>query len=233
MDAGSKKRFISKMFSEITKEYDVINRAISLWSDQSFRNTAVKKICRLERVLDICAGTGDMAISLLMNKSFKGRVVLCDFNYDMLSAADRKLRNLGVRDRAYIVIGDAESLPFKNESLDAVMMGFALRNLESIDAFGLESRRIIVERGKVILLDVAHPENRIIAPFFYFYFYKLVPVFSRFFTKSTYAYHYLPQSLRIFYKQKELISKFKELGFEKATYQNLLGGVSAIYLLER
>lgn len=233
VDPGSKKRFISQMFSEIRREYDLINRAISFRSDQFFRSIAVKEVCLFERVLDICAGTGDMAISLLKNKSFKGRVVLCDFNYDMLSLADLKLRKFGLRNRTHIVVGDAESLPFKDESLGAVIMGFALRNLESIDAFGLESKRVIEENGKVILLEVAHPENRVIAPLFYLYFYKLAPLFSKLFTKNRYAYHYLPQSLRAFYKQKELISKFKELGFGEAAYQNLIGGVSAIYQLRR
>lgn len=233
MGLNSKKKFISQMFSEITKEYDSINRAISFRSDKLFRKLAVKKVCLYESVLDICAGTGDMAISLLTNKSFQGMVVLCDFNHDMLSVAHTKLKKLGLLHRTHIVIGDAESLPFKDESLGAVIMGFALRNLESIDAFGLESRRVIEKKGKVVLLDVAHPENRVIAPLFYFYFYKLAPIFSRLLTKNQYAYRYLPQSLKIFYKQKELISKFKELGFNKAEYENLFGGLSAIYQLRR
>ncbi len=232
-DSSQKKKTISQMFSDIRKEYDFINRIISFRSDRIFRNIAIKKVTHLERVLDICAGTGDMTISLLMKKSFKGRVVLCDFNYDMLSLADSKLQKLGLRDRIDIVIGDAEELPFKDKSFNAIIMGFALRNLESIDAFGLESKRVIDGKGKVVLLDVAHPENRVVAFMFHLYFYKIAPILSRFFTKNKYAYQYLPQSLKTFYNQKDLISKFKGLGFTKATYQNMLWGISAIYKLRR
>lgn len=232
-NSSQKKKTISKMFSDIKKEYDLINRIISFRSDQIFRNIAIKKVTHLDRVVDICAGTGDMTISLLMKKSFKGRVVLCDFNYDMLSLANLKLQKLGLRERTDIVIGDAEELPFKDKSFNAIIMGFALRNLESIEAFGLESKRVIDGEGKVVLLDVSHPENKLVAFIFHLYFYKAVPILSRFFTKKQYAYEYLPQSLKTFYNQKELISKFKGLGFTKATYQNLLWGISAIYKLGR
>lgn len=228
---ATKKDFIKQMFTEIVGEYDSLNRLISFYMDQGFRRRAVKRLAHLNKIIDLCAGTGDMALALLEDSSFKGRVYLCDFNSEMLAAARKKLADKKLNGRAPLVLGDVELLPFKDGAIDGAMMGFSLRNLEDILVFARECKRVVRPGGKIVLLDVAHPENFLARGVFHFYFYNFVPQISRLLTRKRYAYKYLPQSLRVFYKQKDLVEKFGEIGFSQATYRNLLWGASAIYEL--
>jgi demethylmenaquinone methyltransferase/2-methoxy-6-polyprenyl-1,4-benzoquinol methylase len=228
---ATKKDFIKQMFSEIVGEYDPLNRLISLYMDQSFRRRAVKRVAHLDKILDLCAGTGDMALALLQDPFFRGRVFLCDFNADMLAVAAEKLKEKNFNGRAPMVLGDVELLPFKDASMDGAILGFSLRNLEDMLAFTRECKRVVRPGGKIVLLDVAHPENPLARMVFHFYFYNFVPQISRLLTRKRYAYKYLPQSLRVFYKQKDLVEKFRQVGFSQVAYRNLLWGASAIYEL--
>lgn len=199
--------------------------------DQSFRRRAVKRVSHLHNIVDLCAGTGDMALALLEDPSFQGQVILCDFNADMLAAAHKKLQEKKLNGRAPLVLGDVELLPFKDASVDGAVMGFSLRNLEDILVFAHECKRMVRPGGKIVLLDVAHPENPLARGIFHFYFYNFVPQISKLLTRKRYAYKYLPQSLRVFYKQKDLVEKLQQVGFSRVTYRNLFWGASAIYEL--
>jgi demethylmenaquinone methyltransferase/2-methoxy-6-polyprenyl-1,4-benzoquinol methylase len=231
-----KKAFIHKMFSEIAPIYDRMNRLLSFGFDNRWRRKATKPLVAANRVLDLCAGTGDMALALLEQNDFTGKVVLCDFNKDMLRLAERKcLRQDGGRfaDRTMLVVADAELLPFKEDSLDGVSIGFALRNLCSLDKLSSELLHATKKAGLVVFLEIAHPENRIVGALFPLYFYRLVPTISKYLTTKKYAYRYLPDSLRIFLKQKELVNLFQKDGFSSASYSNIWGGIGAIYLLRK
>lgn len=224
------------MFSEIAPVYDRMNRLISLGFDNSWRRRAVKPLSSAGRVLDLCAGSGDMSLSLLRQKDFEGKIVLCDFNREMLRLAESKLRKRGrerLSDRVMLVVADAELLPFKEGSFDGITIGFSLRNLSSLESLAGEMLHAMRTGGLAALLEAAHPENRIVAPLFYFYFYKLLPSVSRCLTTKGYAYHYLPASLRAFLSQRELVELFREAGFSSVSYSNVWGGVGAIYLLRK
>jgi demethylmenaquinone methyltransferase/2-methoxy-6-polyprenyl-1,4-benzoquinol methylase len=231
-----KKAFIHKMFSEIAPVYDRMNRLISLGFDNGWRRRAVKPLSSGGIVLDLCAGSGDMSLSLLRQKKFEGKIVLCDFNREMLHLAESKLRKRGrekLSDRVMLVVADAELLPFKEGAFDGVTIGFALRNLSSLESLASEMLNAMRTGGLAALLEAAHPENRIVASLFYFYFYKLLPAVSRCLTAKGYAYRYLPASLRAFLRQRELVELFKEGGFSSVSYSNIWGGVGAIYLLRK
>ncbi len=231
-----KKAFIHKMFSEIAPIYDRMNRLISLGFDNSWRRRAVKPLAKAHRVLDLCAGSGDMAIALLEQNDFAGEVVLCDFNRDMLHLGKRKcsMQDGGqFVDRITLVVADAELLPFKEGSFDGVTIGFALRNLPNLEKLSSEIMRTMKKEGLAVFLEVAHPENKILEVLFHLYFYKLVPTISKYLTSKKYAYRYLPASLRIFLKQKELRNSFNKNGFASVSYSNIWGGVVAIYFLRK
>lgn len=231
-----KKAFIHKMFSEIAPIYDRMNRLISFGFDNSWRRRAVKPLAKAHRVLDLCAGSGDMAIALLEQNDFAGDVVLCDFNRDMLHLGKRKCsRQDGAQfvDRIMLVVADAELLPFKEGSFNGVTIGFALRNLPSLEKLSSEIMRAMKKEGLAVFLEVAHPENKILEVLFHLYFYKLVPTISKYLTSKKYAYRYLPASLRIFFKQRELVELFRKAGFPSVSYSNIWGGTVAIYFLRK
>lgn len=235
----SKKPYVSQMFSEISGEYDKLNRILSFCLDILWRRKATSKLMssnpmnsNSDLVLDLCAGTGDMVITLLSRKSFKGKVILCDFNSDMLEKAQAKLRRLGLLERVGIVLCDVEKLPFKNNISDGAMMGFSLRHIEDLSLFFNETKRVLKKDKKAVFLDVAHPEVKLIKHFYFLYYDKIFPKLSKIFSKGhAHVYSYLPQSLGCFFKQKDLVSIIKEKGFSEVAYQNVFFGTGVIYTL--
>jgi len=224
-----KKSFVQKMFSDIAPDYDRLNRIISFNLDNSWRRKSTEELQGFKLVLDLCAGTGDMALALLSHKNFKGKIILCDFSYEMLVLAKRKLQNYADKSQIYLVCGDVEKLPFKTEIFDGLMLGFSLRNLESQTDFYRETKRVLKKGGVASFLEIAHPENFWFSKIFYVYFYKWVPFVSQFFTKGKYAYRYLPDSLRVFPKQKEVMKFMKTFDFKEVNYRNVMGGMAAVY----
>ncbi len=229
----AKKSFVKKMFSEIAGDYDKLNRIISLNLDLRWRKKAVKLTGKRELVLDICAGTGDMAMIYAQDTIPPKVIVLVDLSPEMLKLAKQKLSEISTKTKSLFIIADGESLPFQSELFDGVIMGFALRNLENIPKFMAELDRITKDNSEMVFLDIAHPENKMVSKLFYLYFYKFVPFFTKFITGKDYAYRYLPSSLRIFYKQKEFIKLLNELGFQDVSYQNILTGIGAIYRIRK
>jgi len=230
----SNKPYVSQMFSQICGEYDRLNRIMSLCLDVLWRRMATSKLASSALVLDFCAGTGDMAITLLSSRSFKGKVVLCDFNRDMLKVAQAKLRRLGLLERVRTVICDVEKLPFKSNISDGAMMGFSLRHMENLNLFFNETKRVLKKDKRAVLLDVAHPEIKVIRDIYFFYYDTILPKLSRIFSKGhADIYSYLPQSLKRFLKQKELLNMLSQMGFSEAAYTNVLFGTGVIYTLRK
>jgi len=226
-----KKSFVRKMFSDIAPDYDRLNRIISFNLDYSWRKKSTEVLQNCNLVLDLCAGTGDMSLALFSHKNFKGKIILCDFSYEMLFLAKKKLQDYADEAQIYVVCGDVEKLPFKLETFDGLMLGFSLRNLDSQTDFYSETKRVLKKGGSASFLEIAHPENFLFSKIFYVYFYKWVPFMSQFFTKRRYAYQYLPDSLKIFPKQKEVVKFIKTFDFEEVTYHNVMGGMAAVYKL--
>lgn len=228
----SKKPYVSQMFSEISGEYDKLNRVISLYLDVVWRRKATSKLVSSDLVLDFCAGTGDMAITLFSHPSFKGNVILCDFNGDMLKLAQAKLKRLGLTEKAHLVLCDVEKLPFKNNISDGAMMGFSLRHMEDLNLFLNETKRVLKKNRKGVFLDVAHPEVKLIKNIYFWYYDKIFPRLSKIFSQGhAQVYNYLPDSLKIFFKQKDLVNILDGMGFSRVVYQNILFGTGVIYTL--
>ncbi len=234
-----KKRFVKRMFDDISVSYDFLNRVISFGLDGICRKMAVVNHKDDNLVLDICSGSGDMTVELLNQKDFKGTIVLGDFSPRMHMLARKKLDgHLNARSKRHhqgeplllFVYCDAEMLPFKDCSFDGVINGYSLRNLDNLRAFGLEINRILRPDGHSSFVDVAHPPNKVAAWIFHLYFYKLLPLISRIFTGKKYAYHYLSSSLEIFSKQDDVLQAL--MGDHlNGRYQNILKGTVAIYRL--
>ena len=237
----SKKPYVSQMFSEISGEYDKLNRILSFCLDILWRRKATSKLISPDSmdpnsalVLDLCAGTGEMAVTLLSRKSFKGIVILCDFNSDMLKVAQAKLKRLKLLERVCIVLCDVEKIPFKNNIFDGAMMGFSLRHMEDLNLFFKETKRVLKKDKRAVFLDVAHPEVKLIKSLYFLYYDRIFPKLSKIFSKGhAHIYSYLPQSLSRFFKQKDLVRIPKELGFSEVAYQNVFFGTGVIYTLTK
>ena len=221
--------FIRRLFNDICGEYDFLNKVISFGLDNRVRRKTISPHLKDEMVLDMGCGTGDMALQLLKSRGFTGDVVLADFSPAMINAARRKSASAG---NVLFVICKAEELPFKTGVFSGVISGFTLRNFVSIEAFAGEMDRVLAPDGHASLVEFSHPPNRVIAALHGLYFYRLLPLIARVFSRRKYAYSYLPASLKAFDRQEKILHRLEQKSLSGA-YENILWGAIAIYRLRK
>lgn len=215
------------MFDDISGKYDFLNTILSLGQDNRWRKKAVAGISRNGIIIDLCAGGGEMARQILSDKNFNGELIITDISQGMLSLIKQNIPS-EFNGRYHPVICDAEKLPFKNDIASGAVSAFCLRNLSDLDAFTDEVKRVLKSDGLARHLEIAHPNNKMLSVLFEFYFYKLSPLIARLFTLKSYAYRYLPASLKNFPPQKK-VAEILGRGWTDTSYQNLMGGIAAIY----
>ena len=181
------------------------------------------------RALDVACGTGDLSLALIAASG--ARVTGLDFCRPMLDLAARKAQ--GETGRAVFIEGDALSLPFENETFDAVTIAFGLRNLASVERGLDELRRVLKPGGRVAILEFSRPVVPGFNALFQFYFARVLPRIGGMISGSQSAYTYLPASVSRFPSQKELAAMMRAAGFEAVEYQNLTGGIAALHLATR
>jgi demethylmenaquinone methyltransferase/2-methoxy-6-polyprenyl-1,4-benzoquinol methylase len=182
-------------------------------------------------IIDLCAGGGELSKKLLERPDFRGMVVISDISRKMLSLSSKILKPK-YSGRYFAVVCDAENLPFRDSIFSGAISAFCLRNLTNLDIFTSEVSRVSNAGATVFHLEIAHPRSKILAALFEFYFYKLSPMIARLFTFKAYAYKYLPNSLRIFPLQDDVV-KVLGRGWNEASYANIMGGIASIYRLKK
>jgi demethylmenaquinone methyltransferase/2-methoxy-6-polyprenyl-1,4-benzoquinol methylase len=229
LESAGKAARVRAMFAEIAPRYDLLNHALSLNIDKRWRRFVVSKVAdRLQHpqalALDLCCGTGDLALEL-------GRLVetcALDFCHPMLKIG---LRKAGASAKAISILeGDALSAPFAGASFDVVTMAFGLRNLESVEGGLKEVLRLLKPRGRGAILEFSRPVLPVFRQLFQFYFMNILPRIGNAVSGSSFAYQYLPESVRQFPDQQRLAAMMRTVGFSCVTYYNLFGGVAALHL---
>ena len=210
---------VRQMFDTIAPRYDLINRIMTFRLDVRWRRKAVRLlgVNRGSNVLDLASGTGDMCIDLARAGH---RPVSVDFSFGML-AADRS--------GAPRVQADILRLPFPDASVDAVTCGFALRNLVDLPSFFDELGRVVRPGGRIALLDVGIPQNRVVRWGHAVYFGKVVPRIGGLLSNGP-AYRYLPKSVAYLPPATVMISSLCDAGFTDAEHRLLSGGITQLLL---
>jgi demethylmenaquinone methyltransferase/2-methoxy-6-polyprenyl-1,4-benzoquinol methylase len=211
---------VRSMFDRISPVYDVMNRTMTMGLDQRWRRAAVAAVVRPgDRVLDICCGTGDVAVAALRAG---GRVTGLDFSERMLERARRKSADVEW------VQGDALALPFEDGSFDAATAGFGVRNLDDLERGLAELRRALRTGGRVAILEITRPSG-LLAPFYRLWFDGLVPLLGKLLPGGS-AYTYLPASVRRFPRPEELAGLLRAAGFEDVRWKTFAGGIVALHI---
>jgi demethylmenaquinone methyltransferase / 2-methoxy-6-polyprenyl-1,4-benzoquinol methylase len=213
------------MFDRISPAYDRMNRIMSLGMDGSWRSLAVRcaAVAPGDAALDVCCGTGDLAIALLDAVSPGGRVAGLDFSTAMLEAAGRK------SGRVEWVQGDALALPFADATFAAATIGFGMRNLADILLGFRELRRVVAPGGRVVCLELTDPPAWA-APFARLWTDRAVPLLGRLVARETDAYRYLPASVHRFPAADELAAIMHRAGLRRVRYRRLSGGAVALHV---
>lgn len=226
-----KRKQIQEMFSEIAPRYDFLNRLLSFGTDQKWRRIAVEKaeIPHGGKLLDIAAGTGDVAFMAL--KVYKGEMTATgiDFSQPMIDIARAKALKLGFSKKASFINASAESIPFESSSFNATTIAFGIRNVVDMPRALKEMHRVLKPSGRCVILEFSNPEGSFFGAIYRFYFLKLLPFIGGVFSKKD-AYRYLPDSVFEFPAPEEFSSLMKQAGFKKVDIYNLTFGIAKVYV---
>ena len=216
---------VNDLFTRIAPRYDLINDLQSFglhryWKRRVIRMAGPKAGLR---ALDVCCGTGDIAFALARCGA---KVVGLDFGERMLEAAQARLQNQ--KSKPLLVRGDAQRLPFPDETFDIVTVGYGLRNLASWELGLGEMLRVAKPGGRVLALDFGKPNNRLWRSIYFFYLRIFVPLLGRIFCGNADAYAYILESLEHYPAQAGVAAKMRDLGMANVCITNLLGGAMSI-----
>ncbi len=222
-------RNVNSMFDRVATKYDLLNSVMTAGLHHRWRERAAAQamLCPGDSALDICCGTGDLALELARQVSPGGHVVGCDFSEPMLDLAREKAAGRqaeGVR----FEWADALELPYDGERFDAVTVGFGVRNLADLDRGLREMARVLKSGGRAVILEITQPTRPPLSLFYSLWFDRIVPLLGAFSTDSE-AYSYLPESVRSFPSPRGLAEKMDSAGFNGIRYTVLAGGIIAIH----
>lgn len=216
---------VREMFDRISPTYDRMNVLMSMGRDGRWRRLAVRVsgIDAGGTALDVCCGTGDLAIELRRAAGPSGRVVGLDFSPGMLAYAARKCPAVEW------VQGDALDLPFADGSFDAATVGFGVRNLADLDRGFAELARVVRPGGRVVCLEMSTPPT-VVRPFSQLWTDRGVPLLGRMVARDTDAYRYLPASVHRFPPAPEVAEVMRRAGLTGVGYRRLMLGVVALHV---
>ena len=229
---GSRQKRVAvrDMFARIAERYDLLNRLMTFGQDRAWRRQLIDgiKLSPGERLLDVGAGSGDLAFEALA-RAPDITVIACDFTPEMIAVG----RKRPASDAIDWVLADAEYLPFKADAFDAVVSGFLLRNVTRLERALQEQHRILKPDGRLAALDTTPPQSAWLGPLMRFHFYRVIPTLGRLFAGDVEAYLYLPASTDAFITAGELAGKLKQLGFNRIAYIKRMLGAIALHWAQK
>lgn len=223
-------REISSMFDRIAARYDFLNRVLSFGTDIGWRRRALAR-CDIRggaSVLDVGAGTGDLALEAL---SRGAQTIAIDLSSGMLAVLGRRARSAHATGLVAIV-GNAEALPVADGSIDRIISGFTVRNVGDLPRALREFRRVLRPGGRAVILELSHPPSAAFGRLYALYFERIAPAIAVALGGDREAYRYLPRSLRPFPDADRLAGLLTDAGFTRVSYERLSFGIAAIHVAE-
>ena len=220
---------IRNLFNNIASTYDFLNHFLSFGRDYYWRKKAVQGLEGLEGwILDIATGTGDVAIEIIHQNDHHRKVFGLDFSHPMIKKAQRKVLNKGLSQTITLSLGDALSLPFRDNTFRAAMIAFGLRNIVKKEQALSEMVRVIQKGGKMIILEFTFPQKGLMRRLYPIYFQRILPWVGGFISGDQGAYAYLPESVLHFASVENYEEIMKRAGLENVGSQSLTGGVASV-----
>ena len=227
--SSSKKEQVTSMFDGIAKNYDALNRVISMGIDKSWRRKLVAMVAQKnpKKVVDVATGTGDLALALTSIPD--ATITGIDIAVEMLEIGKQKVNQNKLDHRIKMVVGDAESLPLTDASIDAVTVAFGVRNFGDLNKGLSEIYRILKPGGQLFVLETSVPKKQFFRFGYKLYSSLFLPLVGRLFSSDKNAYTYLTDTTAGFPYGKALNNKPKKVGCSNVEDNPQTFGVVTIY----
>lgn len=218
------KKFIKERFDKIVKRYDLVNLIASFGQDIIWR----KKVAEILKnvsfpLLDVCCGPYTLTLEIF--KKNKKEIFALDFSFEMLFYGKKRITGNSI----YPVCGDAEILPFKNETFGGISIAFGLRNLPNKEIALKEFYRVLKKNGILVILEFSLPSNKLIRKVYQIYLKNYLPFLGGILTGDKSAYLYLVESIEKFPSSEKISQILTDIGFHKVNYVPLTMGIITIY----
>jgi len=220
---------IRNLFDNIAPTYDLLNHLLSLGRDIYWRRRAVQELKEIEgRILDMATGTADVAIEIIHQNDDRRKVFGLDFSEPMIKRARQKVLKKSLSQTITLSLGDALSLPFRDNTFDASTIAFGLRNIVNKEQALSEMARVIKKDGKIIILEFTFPQKGWMRRLYPIYFQRVLPRVGGFVSGDRGAYAYLPESVFHFASVENYEQIMRKVGLVNVRSQLLTGGVASV-----
>lgn len=217
---------MKSMFNDIAKNYDFLNDIMTFFTQKSIKNSAINSLKpNHSNILDVCTGTGDIAI-MLAKKFPNASITALDFSLEMLKIAKIKSKNSNIN----FINQNALDMPFLDNSFDLCTISFGLRNLPDITAAIKEIHRILATNGELLIIDLGKPKMNWLYPLILD---KVIPILGKIFHENKYPYQYLVESQKDFPSPQKLSKVLQSVGFADTKIRNFLFGTITALTAEK
>lgn len=220
--------YVQNMFTRIAKRYDLMNRLMTGFQDVRWRKQVIQlaKLTPASHLLDLGTGTGDLAREAL-SRFPNAKVTAADFTLEMMRVGAQQVGPLNFS------AADALHLPFEDESFNAVVSGFLMRNVIDLQKAIQEQHRVLKKGGRIVILDTTRPKRNLLSPFIWFHMHVIIPTLGGLLSGVREAYTYLPDTTEGFVTAEKLVAHLTTAGFVNVSYQRLMFGTIAIHWGEK
>jgi demethylmenaquinone methyltransferase/2-methoxy-6-polyprenyl-1,4-benzoquinol methylase len=227
---GNKKQQVELMFNRIAAHYDFLNRVLSFGIDKLWRKRVVRilKGTHALEILDVATGTGDMAIAIC--KVNPVSVFGVDISKEMLGIAAKKIARKHLHMTVRLRQADSESLPFEDNSFDAITVAFGVRNFEDLNKGLSEMQRVLRPDGRLIVLEFSKPKTFLFSRLYRVYFTRILPWWGGLISRDREAYSYLPASVMQFPEGADFEQELSKAGLQPLKSLPQTFGIATIYV---
>jgi demethylmenaquinone methyltransferase/2-methoxy-6-polyprenyl-1,4-benzoquinol methylase len=231
VDADEKAHKVRRHFDRVARRYDLMNTLLSFGIHYQWKRLSIR-ILNLkpgDRVLDVCGGTGDLSVMAARYVKETGLVMDYDINREMMLVGREKISRTPFKGSIRFIQGDAERISFPDDSFDAALVGFGIRNVTRMEQGFKEMHRVLKPGGQLMCLEFSKPKNRLFRRLYDMYSFHFMPLLGRLVVGTGQPYACLTETIRMFPLPEELIAILNRIGFSHVTYRRLTNGIAVIH----
>ena len=230
----AKGKQVERMFDSIAHSYDLLNHTLSLGFDKHWRKAAIDSLrpFKPQHILDVATGTGDFA--MLAAKELQPKALLgIDLSEGMMDVGRRKIKEAQLDNIIRFQKEDCLNLTLKDDSFDAVMVAYGIRNFENLDQGLREMCRVLKPEGRLVIIELTSPNRFPMKQLFWLYSHVLMPTLGKIISKDSQAYAYLPATMEAFPQGEEMQHILQKAGFKDVKFKRFTFGLSTLYMASK